>query len=144
MLRPDRVGNLELGMTADEAIATGEAELGMAGPQGVPPEPELIADQKRYPGLLIAYDAGSDLIYGFHVDRPSPLRTPQGIGVDSAVSDLHEAYGPDLVEREQFDRPFFVLPSGDGGYAFFPHQTGMVIIIARAPTLERIGPGTEL
>lgn len=138
-LRADGIGPLELRMTAEQAVATGE----VTEQDGDPP---LVPDSETYPGLAIGYDAEADSIESFVVSAPSPIRTPDGIGVDSTPQDVQDAYGPLVQEQTDPDtgEVWFLVAVDDVGYAFVPTDDGLVLVSATDTFLLDFAPSRDL
>jgi len=141
LLRPDGVGPLEIGMSAQQAVATGAAERDTSVVTG---ERTIVADRQQLPGVIVSYSNARDAIIGFMVKDGSPIETPEGIGVDSTAADVRATYGPRAQEREEFGSTYFIVPSGDTGYAFFPTERQMIMVAATDERLATIKPNTEL
>jgi hypothetical protein len=137
-LRADGIGPLMLRMTADEALATGDVTR-----EEVAGQVELIPDEQTYPGVFIGYDPVEDLITSFTVKDGSPIRTPDGIGIDSTGEDIRAAYGP--LVQEQIDpdlgETWYLVQVDDVGYAFFPTAAELIMVAATDTVLATIGPG---
>ncbi len=138
-LMADAIGPLRLRMTAQEAVATGAVTL-----QDSAGLIELIPDPTTYPGLFVGYDPQADSIGSFTIKDDSPIRTPDGIGVDSDVEDLREAYGPLLQERTEDGQTWYLVAVDDVGYAFFPTEVELVMVSATDIVLSDVRPGTGL
>lgn len=139
-LRPDGLGPLQIGMTAEEAVATDLVERDTSVVTG---GTTLVAG-RRLPGVIVSYSSQRDAVVGFMVKDGSPIQTPEGIGVDSTGDDVRAAYGSRVDEREDGGSTFFVVPFGDAGYAFFPTERQMIMAAATEERLATIRPGTEL
>jgi hypothetical protein len=141
VLRPDGVGDLELGMSAQQALATGQVDRDVSMVTG---EETLVADQDSLPGVIVSYSPGRDAITGFMVKRGSPIQTPEGIGVGSSAADVRAAYGARLQERQSFGTTYFIVPFGDAGYASFPSEQELTMVAVPDHRLATIEPNTEI
>jgi len=138
-LMADGIGPLLLRMSAQQAVATGAVTL-----QDSAGLVELIPDPDTYPGLFVGYDEQTDTIGSFTVKDGSPIRTPDGIGVDSDVDDLRRAYGPLLQERTEDGQTWYLVAVDDVGYAFFPTDVELIMVAATDVVLADVRPGTDL
>ena len=138
-LRPDGIGPIELRMTAAQAVATGEVSEQDT-------EPVLVADPDTYPGLTIGYDPDADSIESLVVSDSSPIRTPDGMGVDSTPQDVEDAYGP--LVQEQTDPgtgdTWYLVAVDDVGYAFVPADDELVLVAGTDTFLLDLVPSEDL
>jgi len=138
-LRADGIGPLDLRMTAAQAVATGD----VTEQDGDPP---LVPDSETYPGLSIGYDPDLDSIESFVVSDSSPIRTPDGIGVDSTPQDIQDAYGPLVLEQTDADtgEVWYLVAVDDVGYAFVPAEDELVLVSGTDTFLLDLVPSRDL
>lgn len=105
---PPAVGALRVGMTYEEAVATGQTTVGYS---------DMHQRDTLRPTSDGAYVGTSAThITSFTIKKPG-WTTPEGIGVGSSVSDLFVAYPDAWFSPEHQD--FVMAPQGGWGYQFY-------------------------
>lgn len=108
---PPQVGQLRVGMTIDEAVATGEATYVPA--DGTLPHSLAASD----PGIYICLDRSDDAIGSFIVKDGNPWSTPEGIGPGSTAKQVRVAYPSARIV--ELGSTFMLVDYGHWGYQFY-------------------------
>jgi hypothetical protein len=116
VVKPGAVGPVRVGMSKEEAAATGMFDVDLPAPaEGCPPYP--LQWKKQYKGLDVL-TGDDEAIVSIGVTKDGP-KTAEGIGFGSTLDDVKKAY-PDLspvAEAGQLQAGAFVS-SGDGFIGF--------------------------
>jgi hypothetical protein len=89
ILTPHKLGTLELGMSAEQAVGTGYLVDNPDEPCGYPAQ--VIS---KYASILfIGWNEGDDTIDNIFIKGRAVARTKAGVGVRSTVADMREGHG---------------------------------------------------
>lgn len=124
---PPRIGRLSIGMSMQDATATGEAVLD-PDPYGDGSGPaSLYASDGDGPGICTSDGRISDFIV-----KTAGWRSPEGIGQGSAAADVLAAYPNAVRDGGGYNDPMYyylLVDRGGWGYQFFISE-GVVDIVA--------------
>ena len=137
-VRTNGIGSLLFGMTRAEVDASGVATVDEPEPGADPPD----AWNVRIEGADVWGCYSPDAFYAVLVKETLRFRTVEGASTASSVDDLVAAFGSRLERREtDWGTAWYVVRSGDGGYAFYPQDDGSLVILAGLwATVDATGP----